>query len=1178
MKLAKFFLCWVMLACLPCANNVVRAQNTTLSFTLDEPCKTSAGVFATNGTLIRTLWSKVRYYAPGNYSAVWNGLDDNSNQVAAGVYQIKLLQHNTEYVWDGAIGNTSTAISGPTVHSGFWPVADMAISGTNAFYISGYNEGKYDFRSFLTTNPQQVSMAWYWVYSTQFNRVSSMPGDVNDLNWLWTAADTNWVYFACSGTPNPTNTSVPNQYPGCIVACNVSNNSPAYFTNGVQIVNNGANSPLPNGIYVGTQPGLSGMAVQQNGNLLAVSVAPDNKVYLIDKRAGTAIGNFTVNSPGRLNFSPDGRLWVISGNNVICYTNLGANPSVALAIPNFSEPLDVAANPTNSNLILVADGGASQQIKAFNSVGTPLWTYGLAGGYQANGVAVTTNKFWFTDGENDETYLCFAPDGSFWVGDGGNNRSLHFSASCNYIEQIMYQPVSYIASVDQNNPSRVFNQFWEFSVDYTKPLPQSWTLVNNWKVNVPTNNISWNQGIYEVTTFTNGRTYALIDYNYTNFSPFARSELCELVTNQLRLTGLFPAWSANRGWISLGPDGSARRTTLGAPTWYEDTLNGFDTNNNPIWNPDTLIATASAGSTDPVPRSGSFGNIRATISSNNILISFDQSINNGWHLGGIKVGTTNWLWKASPAVGLMNGTGTYEISNGVIYAGNTLHAVDRNVIYGYHGEFFRGQGQAGQNMHFYDDGLFVGQFGEASPGHSAYEGALPGFAGNGQCPNLIKTTNGDYYLWVNDESAHGPQRWHFVNARNIREQSGSGTLGSAITLTNPVYGFPSGVVGQSGNQSAAISWLSVPGAASYNIRYSTMNGGPYCVVAGNTTNLNYVAGGLGNGQTYYFVITAIEAGVEGVPSEQVPITPFDSTQTVLCTGSMSEGGQFTPIVDISSTAPASGQPSYIGAEQYTGVLDLRELDYYGYGNLENETVGAGGYVIHDWQGPGSSLTNILAPFTITDGSGWSDLSYLERQYKVSGVLGINDGWTAIQVASTTISVSDTNFHYLTVISPAEFNNARAFTLRLTSTNNTAATYTLNESPGLSHVYQFLFRGNVTLSADASAPGGTQANVEAIFLDNASVTYLPPSSTTGSSGLTTLPALTGATMLGPGVLRFSFSNSQSTCFTVLSSTNLTMPLASWTVLGAPSNIAPGQFEFTSQPMANAAQRFYILRSP
>jgi hypothetical protein len=1107
MKHAKAIWAWMTLAWLLFATVAAQGQGTPFSFYLDEPCKTSAGVFAPDGTLIRTLWSKARYYAPGTYSAVWDGLDDNGNAAPAGIYQIRLLQHNTEYVWDGAIGNTSAEISGPTVHVGFWPMADMAISGTNAFYVSGYDEGKYDFRGFHTTDPQHVSMAWYWVYSTQFNRVGSQPGDINDLNWLWVAADGGWVYFACSGTPNPNNTSVPNAWPGCVVACNVSDNSPAYFTGGVQIVNNGANSPLPNGIYVGTQPGLSGLAVQLNGNLLAVPVAPDNTVYLFDKRSGAGLASFNVPAPGRLSFSPDGTLWVISGNSVICYTNLNSNPTAALAIPNFSEPLDVAVNPTNSNIILVADGGASQQVKAFNSAGASLWTYGLAGGYQSNGVAVATNKFWFTDAENDETFLCFAPDGSFWVGDGGNDRSLHFSANCNYIEQIMYQQHSYLGYVDQNNPSRVFSRFLEFNVNYTKPLPQSWTLVNNWKANVPPVNIDWDEGLYEVTTFPNGRTYALID-NETY--PFGNSELCELVPNQqLRLTGIDPAWSATRGWISFGPDGSARRTTIGVATWYEDTLAGYDASNNPVWNPDTLIASASNGSTDPVPRDDSFGNMRATISSNNILISFDQSLNNGWHLGGIRVGGTNWLWKASPAVAIMNGLGTYEISNGVTYAGNTVQAVDRNVIYGYHGEFFRGQGQAGQTMHFYDDGLFVGQFGEASPGHYAYEGALPGFAGNGHSPNLVKTSTGDYYLWVNDESDHGMQRWHLVNTRNIREQAGTGALGSAIALTNPAYGFPAGVTGKSGNQCAELSWLPVPGAVSYNIYYSLMNGGPYSIPAGSATSLDYVIGGLTNGQTYYFAVTAIQAGAEGMPSEQAAVTPFDTGQYALGAGSMTEGGEFTPVVDISSAALASGQPGYIGSEQDTGVLNPRELDYCGYGNLQNETLGAEGYVIYDWQGPGTGLTNIPGPFTVTTGSGWIDVPYLTRQYKVDNVLGAANGLMANPVASISIAAGDTNFHYLSVVSSDQFNNPRAFTMRLTSANGTSAAYTVNENPGLSHVFQFLFRGNVTLTADATVAGGSYAIVQALFLDNAAVTYLPPSGTVTPSLIATATTITSS---------------------------------------------------------------------
>jgi hypothetical protein len=1069
---------WLSVAC------DVQAQSTGFTFFLDEPCKTSAGVFAPDGTLIRTLWSKVRYYAAGTNSGVWDGLDDNSNPVPAGVYQIKVLQHNTAYVWDGAIGNTSAELSGPTVHKGFYPMRDMTIAGTNGYYVSGYNEGGYDFRNFVTTDPQRVKIQW---------GANGQPANTYDRDWRWAATDGNWVYFACSAATDPNNTAN-NNHPGFVLANKVGAASPAWsanFTQGVPIVNGAnANMTFPNGVYVGTQAGLSGLAVQWNGNLLAVAVAPDNQVYLLDKLSGARVENFSVNSPGRMNFSSDGgSLWVVSGNQVVRYTNLNSSPVVAATIANLIKPLAVAVNPTDSNVVLVADGGGSQQVKAFNSAGAPLWTYGLAGGYQTNGVAVATNKFWFFDGENEATFLCFAPDGSFWVGDGGNNRALHFSATRNYLEQIMYQPHSYVACVDQNNPARVFNQFSEFKVDYTKPLPQAWTLVNNWKVNVDSCHVSWNEGLREVTTFTNGRTYALVDNNCLGHT---MEELCELGTNQLRLTGIFPMTTNQGRWVSLGSDGSARATAVGTANWYKSALSHFDAAGNPVWNPETMIASAPNGNSDPVPRCCSFGNVRTTISTNNILISFDQSLNHGWHLGGIRVGATNWLWKASPAVGWMNGCGTYEISNGVQYAGNTLQAVDRSVIYGYHGEFYRGEGQACQIMHFYDDGLFVGQFGEATPGHSAYEGAWPGIASNGHSPSLTKTADGGYYVWVNDEAEHGPQRWHFVNAVNIRELTGSGTLGSAINLTNPACDFPTVVTGKNGNQSAELSWRPVPGAAAYNVRYSLVNGGPYNVLAGTTTNLSYVAGNLTNSQTYYFAITAIRAGIEGTTSEQVKINPFDTSQTVLCTGSMSEGGQWTPVVDVSSSALAAGQPSYIGAEHYTGVLNLRELDDYGYGNLENESVGTKGYAFYYWGGSGVNRLNVRPPFTVTPGAGWNDSPYLERQIKLDSDLGMNFGIMANPVASINISVTDTNFHYLTVTSPSQFNNARQFTLRLTSTSNTPAVYNVNENPGYSDIFQFKFRGNVTLWADAS--GGSDAIIQGLFLDDAAVinaSHSPP---------------------------------------------------------------------------------------
>jgi hypothetical protein len=68
------------------------------------------------------------------------------------------------------------------------------------------------------------------------------------------------------------------------------------------------------------------------------------------------------------------------------------------------------------------------------------------------------------------------------------------------------------------------------------------------------------------------------------------------------------------------------------------------------------------------------------------------------------------------------------------------------------------------------------------------------------------------------------------------------------------------------------------------------------------------------------------------------------------------------------------------------------------------------------------------------------------------------------------------------------------------------------------------------------------------------------------------------MLGNQTLQFSFTNYSTTSFTVLASTNLLLPLKSWTVLGAPSNIAPGLFQFTSPAVTNDQQHFYLIRSP
>jgi streptogramin lyase len=77
---------------------------------------------------------------------------------------------------------------------------------------------------------------------------------------------------------------------------------------------------------------------------------------------------------------------------------------------------------------------------------------------------------------------------------------------------------------------------------------------------------------------------------------------------------------------------------------------------------------------------------------------------------------------------------------------------------------------------------------------------------------------------------------------------------------------------------------------------------------------------------------------------------------------------------------------------------------------------------------------------------------------------------------------------------------------------------------------------------------------------------------------TPPTLGSVQMLGKGILRFAFTNNPGAVFTVLSTTNLSLPLSDWTVAGTATNMASGLFLFTSPPTTNDAQRFYGVRSP
>ena len=73
-------------------------------------------------------------------------------------------------------------------------------------------------------------------------------------------------------------------------------------------------------------------------------------------------------------------------------------------------------------------------------------------------------------------------------------------------------------------------------------------------------------------------------------------------------------------------------------------------------------------------------------------------------------------------------------------------------------------------------------------------------------------------------------------------------------------------------------------------------------------------------------------------------------------------------------------------------------------------------------------------------------------------------------------------------------------------------------------------------------------------------------------------LTDPRTLTNGSFQFAFTNLPGLAFNILTTTNLALPLSSWTVLGPATELTPGQYRFTDPAAANRPQRFYRVRWP
>jgi hypothetical protein len=91
---------------------------------------------------------------------------------------------------------------------------------------------------------------------------------------------------------------------------------------------------------------------------------------------------------------------------------------------------------------------------------------------------------------------------------------------------------------------------------------------------------------------------------------------------------------------------------------------------------------------------------------------------------------------------------------------------------------------------------------------------------------------------------------------------------------------PTSLIAIAGDSQVTLSWTAVSGANAYNVKRSTIAGGPYTTIATNVTGTSYIDNTVTNGTTYYYVVTAVDSSSnESANSNEVSATPMAPVQT-----------------------------------------------------------------------------------------------------------------------------------------------------------------------------------------------------------------------------------------------------------------------------------------------------------
>ena len=263
----------------------------SVTFTMEAPGLTSAGIFDGAGRLVRSLWA-MRPLPAGPCARLWDGMDNMGHPAPEGAYTCKVIVNGSIYTNVGSIGNSGKPYS-TTNHIPNHIEALTVASDGGIYAINWWDEAGADFKKW--------SPAGESVYDAHLQIRNGRPGGLGYA----IAVDDRYIY--CSVSDNGSKTFQ------IVRRFDIHDGKAAKF----------ANTNLPNGnivVYTNVSTAITladadvdrralrGLAV--SGDTLFVTDTVGNRVLRFDKETGDPRGEFPVQRPFRLATDAAGRLWV----------------------------------------------------------------------------------------------------------------------------------------------------------------------------------------------------------------------------------------------------------------------------------------------------------------------------------------------------------------------------------------------------------------------------------------------------------------------------------------------------------------------------------------------------------------------------------------------------------------------------------------------------------------------------------------------------------------------------------------------------------------------------------------------------------------------------------------------------------------------------------------------------